>query len=186
VLLLLVLSPLILAIAIAIKLEDGGSVLFAQERIGRDGRAFRLWKFRTMEVATVGAVPVQVVGMTIAAAVARLKTPTAEMTRVGHWLRRSSLDELPQLWSIICGEMSLVGPRPLRDFEVAALSGWELERMRVLPGLSGLWQVLGRSDTPWDERMKLDYLYARHGSLALDFRILLRTIPAVLSARGAL
>jgi lipopolysaccharide/colanic/teichoic acid biosynthesis glycosyltransferase len=107
------------------------------------------------------------------------------VTPVGRFLRSTSLDELPQLWNVLCGEMSLVGPRPLRAFEVAALEPWQASRQDVLPGVTGLWQVLGRSDVDWNERQQLDFSYAYSWSLGTDLRILVETIPAVVRRRGA-
>jgi lipopolysaccharide/colanic/teichoic acid biosynthesis glycosyltransferase len=107
------------------------------------------------------------------------------VTPVGRVLRSTSLDELPQLWNVLRGEMSLVGPRPLRAFEVDALEPWQASRQEVLPGLTGLWQVLGRSDVDWHERQQLDYSYSHAWSLGTDLRILAETIPAVVRRRGA-
>jgi exopolysaccharide biosynthesis polyprenyl glycosylphosphotransferase len=186
-----VLSPLILAIATCIKLDDEGPVLFRQERVGRRGRSFMICKFRSMsseatphETRSVrrlnsGAVEIQ-------DAVRDIKNAGGDrVTRMGRFLRRTSLDELPQLWNVLRGEMSLVGPRPLRAFEVAALEPWQVARQDVLPGVTGLWQVLGRSDVDWHERQQLDFSYAHSWSLATDLRILAETVPAVLRRRGA-
>ena len=107
------------------------------------------------------------------------------ITRIGRLLRKTSLDELPQLWNVIRGEMSLVGPRPLRPFEVDSLSGWQLSRQSVPPGITGLWQILGRSEIDWEERMQLDYDYARHWSLRNDLRILAETVRVVVLRKGA-
>jgi lipopolysaccharide/colanic/teichoic acid biosynthesis glycosyltransferase len=107
------------------------------------------------------------------------------VTRVGRLLRRSSLDELPQLWNVLSGEMSLVGPRPALPEEVALYEPWHRRRLEVMPGLTGLWQVLGRSNTTFDEMVQLDIYYAENWSVSTDLRILLRTIPAVLSSNGA-
>ena len=186
-----VLSPLILAIATCIKLDDNGPVLFRQERVGRRGRSFMICKFRSMSSEATpheersvrrlhaGAVEIQ-------DAVRDLKTAGGDrVTRMGRFLRRTSLDELPQLWNVLRGEMSLVGPRPLRAFEVAALEPWQVARQDVLPGVTGLWQVLGRSDVDWHERQQLDFSYAHSWSLSTDLRILAETVPAVLRRRGA-
>jgi lipopolysaccharide/colanic/teichoic acid biosynthesis glycosyltransferase len=107
------------------------------------------------------------------------------VTRVGRWLRKTSLDELPQLWNVLRGEMSLVGPRPAVPEEVAEYEPWHKRRFEVQPGITGLWQATGRSDTSFDEMVRLDIYYAEHWSLGLDLRILLLTIPAVISGRGA-
>jgi lipopolysaccharide/colanic/teichoic acid biosynthesis glycosyltransferase len=106
-------------------------------------------------------------------------------TRVGAWLRRSSLDEIPQFWNVLRGEMSLVGPRPSIPEEVAQYEVWQRRRLEVMPGCTGLWQVTGRSNTTFEEMVRLDIYYAEHWSLALDLRILLLTIPAILTGRGA-
>jgi exopolysaccharide biosynthesis polyprenyl glycosylphosphotransferase len=186
-----VLSPLILAIATGIKLDDDGPVLFRQERIGRRGRPFRICKFRSMSTdapvhETHSVRRLHSGKVEIQDAVRDLKNAGGDrVTRMGRFLRRTSLDELPQLWNVLRGEMSLVGPRPLRAFEVAALEPWQVARQDVLPGVTGLWQVLGRSDVDWHERQQLDFSYAHSWSLATDLRILAETVPAVLRRRGA-
>ena len=185
------LSPAILAIAALIKLGDGGPVMFRQERIGRRGRPFSMCKFRSMSVDAPDEEARPVHGLhsgdvEIADAVRELKhVGNDRVTYMGRFLRRTSLDELPQLWNVLRGEMSLVGPRPLRDFEVAALEPWQAARQDVLPGVTGLWQVLGRSDVDWHQRQQLDFSYAHSWSLATDLRILVETVPAVLRRRGA-
>ena len=180
---LVIFAPLLVAIAVAIVAEDGRPVIFRQERVGRHGRTFMVAKFRTMRVAERDEVersrPIEEVVEAVKRAGA------TRVTRVGDFLRRTSLDELPQLWNVFVGEMSLVGPRPLRPFEVDALERWQMRRQDVRPGVTGLWQVLGRSDVQWGERMQLDYSYVRHWSVLADLRILLRTVPAVLRKRGA-
>jgi exopolysaccharide biosynthesis polyprenyl glycosylphosphotransferase len=180
---LVIFAPLLVAIAVAIVAEDGRPVIFRQERVGRHGRTFMVAKFRTMRVAERDEVersrPIEEVVEAVKRAGA------TRVTRVGDFLRRTSLDELPQLWNVLVGEMSLVGPRPLRPFEVDALERWQMRRQDVRPGVTGLWQVLGRSDVQWGERMQLDYSYVRHWSVLADLRILLRTVPAVLRKRGA-
>jgi exopolysaccharide biosynthesis polyprenyl glycosylphosphotransferase len=189
--LLLVLSwPVLALIALAIRLEDRGPILFAQRRIGYRGRPFWILKFRSMVVdadrcdaATRAAV--EEGGMSIADAVVAIKADDARITRIGAFIRRTSLDELPQLWNVVRGEMSLVGPRPLRAFEVDALDGWKLTRQLERPGMTGLWQVCGRSAVKWNERIQLDYTYVRHWSLGQDLEILARTIPAVAAGDGA-
>jgi exopolysaccharide biosynthesis polyprenyl glycosylphosphotransferase len=180
---LVVTAPVMALAALAVRMTSPGPVLFRQERIGKGERPFEVLKFRTMRAAaerSIAASPVQIVAL-----VEELKAPDDELTPLGRWLRRTSIDELPQLWCVLRGTMSLVGPRPLRPFEAACLDEWQRERFVFRPGVTGFWQVLGRSDTGWDERMRLDYLYARHWSLSLDIRILLRTVPAVLACRGA-
>jgi exopolysaccharide biosynthesis polyprenyl glycosylphosphotransferase len=179
------LSPLILAIAATIKLSDRGPVLFRQERIGRRGVPFTICKFRSMTADAPRAARHGHKG-DIQQAVRSLKADAVQhVTPVGRILRSTSLDELPQLWNVLRGEMSLVGPRPLRAFEVDALEPWQASRQEVLPGLTGLWQVLGRSDVDWDERQQLDFSYSHAWSLGTDLRILAETIPAVVRRRGA-
>jgi exopolysaccharide biosynthesis polyprenyl glycosylphosphotransferase len=182
-------SPLFALAALLVKLQDGGPVLYRQERVGRGGLPFSILKFRTMVVdadelgrertVALGDVPVDQI-------VAALKQRSdTRITPIGGVLRRTSLDELPQLINVLRGDMSLVGPRPLRRFEVDALL--ELDRSRLIdrPGITGLWQISGRSDLPWEERMRLDYAYTRHWSLAHDLEILARTPSAVLRKQGA-
>jgi exopolysaccharide biosynthesis polyprenyl glycosylphosphotransferase len=180
-----------LVIAALIKRSDHGPVLFRQRRIGKDGRPFDVLKFRTMvtdadrigdeRIAGVGGV-----NLSVAEAVTALKPQDdPRVTRFGRVLRASSLDELPQLVNVLKGDMSLVGPRPLRDFEVDSLAGWERDRLTVRPGMTGLWQVSGRSAVDWEERVGMDYLYVRHWSLSADMRILCDTVPALLGRRGA-
>jgi exopolysaccharide biosynthesis polyprenyl glycosylphosphotransferase len=188
---LVALLPAMALIAIWIKLNDGGPILFSQERIGRGGRSFRIHKFRTMSHGTHRAEPAVhsdvLDGAAAIDSIVRSIKDAGELhvTTAGRFLRRTSLDELPQLWNVLRGEMSLVGPRPLRAFEVASLAPWQAPRQEVLPGLTGLWQVQGRSDVDWSERLQLDYSYAHSWSLATDLRILAETIPAVLKGRGA-
>jgi exopolysaccharide biosynthesis polyprenyl glycosylphosphotransferase len=182
-LMIIIFAPLIVAIAVAILVDDGRPVIFRQERVGRHGRTFMVAKFRTMRSAEPDEVedsrPIEEVVDAVKRAGA------VRVTRVGDVLRRTSLDELPQLWNVLAGEMSLVGPRPLRPFEVDALERWQMRRQDVRPGVTGLWQVLGRSDVQWGERMQLDYSYVRHWSVLADLKILFRTVPAVMRKRGA-
>jgi exopolysaccharide biosynthesis polyprenyl glycosylphosphotransferase len=185
------LLPLLALIAIWIRLDDGGPILFSQERMGRGGRSFRIHKFRTMSHGPQRAEPSVHSDVLDGAAAIDILVRSVKaagelhVTTAGRFLRRTSLDELPQLWNVIRGEMSLVGPRPLRAFEVASLAPWQTPRQDVLPGLTGLWQIQGRSDVDWHERLQLDYSYAHSWSLATDLRILVETIPAVLKGRGA-
>jgi exopolysaccharide biosynthesis polyprenyl glycosylphosphotransferase len=182
-LLLVVASPLLALAAGAVKLDSRGPVLFRQERVGRAGRRFQLVKFRTM---VVGAEQRQ----EELAALSRdshwlLLDHDPRVTRVGRLLRVTSLDELPELWNVLKGEMSLVGPRPLIESEHRQLDGWCRTRVDLTPGLTGLWQVLGRTNIPFEEMIKLDYLYVTNWSLWTDVRLILRTLPAVVTQRGA-
>jgi exopolysaccharide biosynthesis polyprenyl glycosylphosphotransferase len=181
--LIVVLAPLMAAVAVAVKLDSAGPALFRQERIGRRGRRFRVVKFRTMVAGT------QSVGDTLRRASRDphwlLLDKDPRITRVGAFLRRASLDELPQLWNVVRGQMSLVGPRPLTPADDAQVTGWGHRRLDVTPGLTGLWQVLGRTAIPFEEMVKLDYLYVANWSLWRDIELLLRTLPILLSGRGA-
>jgi exopolysaccharide biosynthesis polyprenyl glycosylphosphotransferase len=182
---LVLLSPMILVAAVAIKLEDPRSpVLFTQLRSGLYGRSFRMWKFRSMvadaEELQAGLTAHNEMG---GAAFKIAKDP--RITRVGRWLRRSSLDELPQLWNVLVGEMSLVGPRPLIPREERGYERWQLRRLSVRPGLTGIWQVSGRNDVDFDTWMVLDMQYLDNWTLSLDMRVLLKTIPVVISGAGA-
>jgi exopolysaccharide biosynthesis polyprenyl glycosylphosphotransferase len=173
-LLLLVLTlPVWLIVPPLIRRETGASAVFEQTRIGQDGEPFTMLKFRTMRPETDPYAP----------------SPTDEaderITPVGRWLRRFSLDELPQLVNVLKGEMSLVGPRPEMPFIVERYQPWQRQRLQVRPGLTGLWQILGRKDLPLVENIEYDFYYINNRSLLLDLVILLRTVPVVLTGRGA-
>ena len=171
-------------IALAIKLDSPGPVFYRQRRVGKDGRLFWMLKFRSMR---------RDADMLLAALREQNEAsgPLFKMradprvTRVGRVLRRLSLDELPQLLNVMRGEMSLVGPRPPLPSEVAEYEDWQFGRLRTTPGITGLWQVSGRSEVPFHDMVRLDLHYIRNWSLSLDIEILLRTIPAVLTSRGA-
>jgi exopolysaccharide biosynthesis polyprenyl glycosylphosphotransferase len=181
--LLAVSAPLLVLIAIAIRVDSRGPTFFAQERVGRGGRRFRLFKFRTM-VADAEQLRATLLRHSSDPNWLKLDRDP-RITLVGRWLRRLSLDELPQLWNVLRGEMSLVGPRPLIPAEDEHVQGWARGRLDLTPGITGYWQVLGRTRIPFDEMVKLDYLYVMNWSLWEDIRLLLRTLPAVLSGRGA-
>jgi exopolysaccharide biosynthesis polyprenyl glycosylphosphotransferase len=176
--------PMVL-IAVAIRLDSRGPVLCRQRRVGRLGREFTLVKFRSMVEDAEGRRADAIA--TAADADRRLfkRRDDPRRTRVGRVLRRWSLDELPQFWHVLRGEMSVVGPRPPLPEEVAGYDEWHRERLLVTPGLTGLWQVNGRSDLTFDEMVRLDLYYADHWSPWLDVKVILRTIPAVLTGRGA-
>ena len=176
--LLIALSPLLALIAVAIKLDSRGPVLFTQPRAGRGGRFFKLFKFRSMHVgATVEVRP--------DGAIVKSRDDD-RITRVGRFIRRLSLDEAPQLFNVLIGDMSLVGPRPLVLAEARALTeDWQARRADLRPGLTGPWQVAGRSNIPFHDMIRFDYQYVAGWSLARDVEILLATLPAVLSGRGA-
>jgi exopolysaccharide biosynthesis polyprenyl glycosylphosphotransferase len=174
----LTLAPLVAVVALAIAIDSPGPVLFTQRRSGRRGRFFSLLKLRSMR--TDAAVLVRDDGVIVK----RLRGE--RITRVGRFIRRFSLDEAPQLLNVLKGDMSLVGPRPLVVAEQEALTeGWQARRADLRPGLTGPWQVSGRSHIPFEDMIKIDYQYVVGWSLARDIEILLATVPAVLSARGA-
>ncbi|MDP2710644.1 MAG: exopolysaccharide biosynthesis polyprenyl glycosylphosphotransferase [Solirubrobacteraceae bacterium] len=180
---LLLSAPVLIGAAIAVKRSSPGPLLYSQERIGRRGRRFRVHKFRTMvadadklgaDLATESRHPVWL-----------LLDHDPRITAAGRFLRRTSIDELPQLWNVLRGDMSLVGPRPMPPSVHEHITGWGAQRLDLTPGLTGLWQVLGRTAIPFEEMVKLDYLYAANWSLWYDVRLLIRTLPAVVRGRGA-
>ncbi|MCL4534356.1 MAG: sugar transferase [Bacteroidetes bacterium] len=179
-----VLSPVLGLIALAIKLDSEGPVFFRQTRIGKDGLPFTLYKYRSMIQDAEKDLPLLWDRNEATGPIFKIRDDP-RMTRVGKWLRRTSLDELPQLINVVNGEMSLVGPRPPLSAEVEKYEDWHLKRLDVSPGITGLWQVSGRSEIPFDEMVMLDIYYIENWSLGLDFTILLRTIPAVLTGGGA-
>ena len=190
--LLLLLSPFLAIIAIAIKLDSRGPVVFWQERLGRDLRPFRVAKFRTMGTgATTETHRVHVERMIREGHGDGQTRPMAKLhrdprvTRVGSFLRKTSLDELPQLWNVLLGEMSLVGPRPPIQYEVDAYPARAYRRFAVRPGITGLWQVSGRSLTTFSEMIDLDTEYVERRSFWLNVKILLLTFPTVLHGKGA-
>jgi exopolysaccharide biosynthesis polyprenyl glycosylphosphotransferase len=183
-LLLLLLSPLLLAIAIAIKLDSPGPVLFRQLRCGLHGRPFIFLKFRSMRV-DAEALKKHLAPYNEMDGPAFKMTNDPRVTSLGRFLRRTSLDELPQLWNIIRGDMSIVGPRPAVLEEVRQYEPWQRRRLSMKPGLTCLWQVNGRNELTFDEWMRLDLEYIDNWSLWLDVKIAFKTIPAVLLGRGA-
>jgi exopolysaccharide biosynthesis polyprenyl glycosylphosphotransferase len=182
--LLVLLSPLLLAITLAVKLSSRGPTLFRSMRRGIGQRPFACLKFRTMHTdAEERQADLEELNEASGALFKIRDDP--RLTRVGRVLRRFSLDELPQLVNVLRGEMSLVGPRPLPERDYAMLEDWHRKRYLVLPGITGLWQVSGRSELDFDDLVHLDFIYLERWSLALDLTILLKTIPAVLLRRGA-
>jgi lipopolysaccharide/colanic/teichoic acid biosynthesis glycosyltransferase len=162
-------SPALAVAALAIKLDDGGPVFYRQRRVGRDGREFELLKLRTM-----------VVGAEHQGAGWAVNRGDPRITRVGRTLRRLSLDELPQLWNVVRGEMSLIGPRPTLAYQVEAYSPRQRRRLEVKPGVTGWAQIHGRAALPWEERIELDVWYVENRSPLVDLKILLRTPRALL------
>jgi exopolysaccharide biosynthesis polyprenyl glycosylphosphotransferase len=182
--LLLVTAPALLAVAVAVKATSPGPVLFSQERLGRDGRIFRVHKFRTM-VQDAEARLAELEDRNEADGPLFKMTHDPRVTRIGGFLRSSSLDELPQLWNVLRGEMSLIGPRPALPAESEEWSPDLFDRLRVRPGMTGMWQVSGRSEASFEEYTRLDLYYVDNWSLVIDLTILLKTIPTVLARRGA-
>ena len=178
-----VIAPLMLMIAVAIKLDSRGPVLFSQRRMGRHNVPFQMLKFRTMRDGA-DAEKAQLRGRNQAGGGLFKIEGDPRVTRVGQFLRRTSLDELPQLLNVLRGDMALVGPRPLVIDEDKLVEGWQRRRLQLSPGMTGLWQIFGSARIPLDEMVKIDYLYGANWSLWLDIKILLRTAPFVLSRRG--
>ncbi|MDX6568554.1 MAG: hypothetical protein QOH15_1132 [Gaiellales bacterium] len=162
-------APVLTASAIAVRLEDAGPVFFRQERVGQDERLFEVLKLRTM-----------IVDAHLQGAGYAVDEGDARITRIGQLLRRTSIDELPQLWNVLRGEMSLVGPRPTLAYQVERYTDRQRRRLEVKPGLTGWAQINGRASLSWPERIELDVWYVEHRSLALDLRILLRTASVLL------
>jgi exopolysaccharide biosynthesis polyprenyl glycosylphosphotransferase len=182
--LLTLLSPVLVVTAVAIRLDSRGPVLFRSTRPGIGGKLFPCFKFRTMRQGAESMQDELEEHNEMAGALFKMREDP-RVTRVGAFLRRWSLDELPQLLNVLRGEMSLVGPRPLPERDYSRLEDWHLKRYLVLPGMTGLWQVSGRSELDFDELVRLDFLYLERWSVGLDLSILLKTIPAVIRARGA-
>jgi exopolysaccharide biosynthesis polyprenyl glycosylphosphotransferase len=192
---LLVLAPFLAVIALFIKRSSPGPVLFVQERLGRDGQPFSFYKFRSMKHDSDDAIHRQFAAMFINGDaegcadqndgdnVFKLKSDP-RITGIGAFLRRTSLDELPQLFNILKGDMSLVGPRPPIAYEIENYQPWHMERLKVVPGLTGLWQVSGRSSVAFEDMVRLDIRYINTWSLWQDLVILLKTVPVVIRGTG--
>lgn len=182
---LLIVAPVIAVAAVAIKLTSRGPVFFRQARAGRDGVPFNMYKLRSMySGADDDKVLFRNFNHLPTGPCFKMKNDP-RVTTVGRWIRRTSIDELPQFWNVLKGDMALVGPRPLPLDEVRTDTPEQRLRLSVKPGITCLWQVSGRTEIPYDEWLALDVWYIRNRSLALDFQIVVKTIPAVLSARGA-
>lgn len=177
-----VVIPILAACSIAIAVESRGPIVFKQQRTGRNGEMFALYKFRTM-VRNAEELKKSLQHLSIVPYPDFKLIDDPRITRVGRFLRKTSLDELPQIWNILRGDMSFVGPRPT-SFAPATYDLWHARRLEVKPGLTGLWQITGRNTTDFDERSRLDDQYIRTRSLGLDLRILLRTLPEMLRQRG--
>lgn len=165
--------PILAACAVRIRFDSPGPIIFAQQRTGEFGKPFTMYKLRTMRD---GVDPYEL---------APRDDRDPRLSRFGAWLRRSSIDELPQLINVLRGQMSLVGPRPEMPFIVKQYDGWQRRRLSVLPGMTGLWQILGRKDLPMQENLQYDFYYIRNRSLLFDLSIIVRTIGVLLTRKGA-
>ena len=181
---LIVLSPLLIAAAVAILVDGGHPVLFRQVRAGRNGRPFRIVKFRTMVRDADRRRGELRASNEVSGGAAFKMNDDPRVTRLGRWMRRTSIDELPQLWNVLMGQMSLVGPRPHPYDDLAGYRTWHLARLAVKPGITGLWQLELRNDPEFDRWVAKDLEYIERWSVWLDVQILLRTIPAVVSGSG--
>jgi exopolysaccharide biosynthesis polyprenyl glycosylphosphotransferase len=178
------LAPVFLIIAALVKFTSAGPVMFVQKRVGKNGAPFAIYKFRSMYM-DAEARRAELLATSDREGICFKSKNDPRITPVGRWLRRLSLDELPQIFNVLKGDMSLVGPRPALPSEVAAYPARAMQRLSVLPGITGLWQVSGRAEIGFDEMVELDIHYARTGSLWADLVILMRTFEAVFSGRGA-
>jgi exopolysaccharide biosynthesis polyprenyl glycosylphosphotransferase len=186
VLAIIALSSMFLIIGLLIKLTSPGPVFFSQERYGYRRRRFKMYKFRTMVAGAETMLPALESSNELQGPIFKMRHDP-RVTPLGRFLRRTSLDELPQLWNVVMGTMSLVGPRPMSVRDVSLFSdSYLMRRFRVKPGITGLWQVSGRSSLSFDQWIDMDFRYIDNWSLKLDFSILLRTIPAVLKGSGAM
>jgi lipopolysaccharide/colanic/teichoic acid biosynthesis glycosyltransferase len=177
-------SPVLFLAGLAIKLDDPGPVFYSQERVGLNGEAFRMVKLRTMVVDAERKVAQVLATNPLRGPVFKIPDDP-RVTRVGRFLRRWSLDELPQFWNVLRGEMSLVGPRPEESWVVAKYNDQERLRLTVKPGLTGPMQVAGRGDLGMDERLKLELDYIHNSSISDDLKILIKSLPAIISGKGA-
>lgn len=181
---LVLLSPLFGVLTVKIKREDGGPAFYSQTRIGKNGKPFKMWKFRSMIVNADKMVEQLEEQNEIDGAMFKIKDDP-RVTKIGHVIRKYSLDELPQLWNVLKGDMSLVGPRPPLPMEVADYTDYDKLRLTVTPGCTGLWQVTKRNDADFDEMVELDLEYINKSSLWFDFKILLKTIGVVIHPNSA-
>ena len=181
---LVLLSPLFGVLTVKIKKEDGGPAFYSQTRIGKNGKPFKMWKFRSMIVNADKMVKQLEEQNEIDGAMFKIKDDP-RVTKIGHVIRKYSLDELPQLWNVLKGDMSLVGPRPPLPMEVADYTDYDKLRLSVTPGCTGLWQVTKRNDADFDEMVELDLEYINKSSLWFDFKILLKTVGVVVHPNSA-
>jgi len=179
------LLPVFLVTAIAIRLESPGPVFFKQKRVGRWGRLFTIWKFRSMYVDAEERKAELMESNEMEGGVIFKMKDDPRVTKVGRIIRKTSIDELPQLWNVLMGDMSLVGPRPPVPAEVDQYSLSDRRRLEVIPGITCIWQISGRSEIPFDQQVELDVQYIQSQSLWTDFKILLKTVPALVLGSGA-
>jgi exopolysaccharide biosynthesis polyprenyl glycosylphosphotransferase len=181
---LIILSPIFLLTAVAIKLSDGGPVFFGQERSGLFGRTFKMWKFRSMVINAEELKKGLENQNEMGGPVFKIKKDP-RITGFGRFIRKSSIDELPQIWNVLMGDMSLVGPRPPIPSEVEKYERWQMRRLSMRPGITCIWQVSGRNNIDFESWMKLDLQYIDNWTLFLDIKLLLKTVPVVLLRKGA-
>ena len=181
---LILLSPLFLFLVIKIRSEDGGPAFYSQERIGKDEKPFKMWKFRSMVVDADKMLDKLEDQNEIDGAMFKIKDDP-RVTRIGHVIRKYSLDELPQLWNVLIGDMSLVGPRPPLPSEVAEYTDYDKQRLTVMPGCTGLWQVTRRSEADFDEMVWLDIVYINHSGAFEDLKLIIKTVLVMIHPNGA-
>lgn len=181
---LVLLSPLFGVLTVKIKKEDGGPAFYSQTRIGKNGKPFKMWKFRSMIVNADKMVEQLEEQNEIDGAMFKIKDDP-RVTKIGHVIRKYSLDELPQLWNVLKGDMSLVGPRPPLPSEVEEYTDYDKQRLLVMPGCTGLWQVTKRNEADFDEMVWLDIVYINHSGLWEDFKLIIKTIGVVVHPNGA-
>ena len=181
---LILLSPLFLFLVIKIRSEDGGPAFYSQERIGKNEKPFKMWKFRSMIVDADKMLDKLEDLNEIDGAMFKIKDDP-RVTKIGHVIRKYSLDELPQLWNVLIGDMSLVGPRPPLPSEVAEYTDYDKQRLTVMPGCTGLWQVTKRNEADFDEMVLLDIVYINHSGLFEDFKLIIKTILVMVHPNDA-
>ena len=182
---LLALSPLLIGVMLTIKLTSPGPIFYSQIRVGYRGERFRMWKFRSMYTdADARKAALEAKNEMAGGVIFKMKNDP-RITPIGRIIRRLSIDELPQLWNVVVGDMSLVGPRPALENEVALYPALARARLEAMPGLTGLWQISGRSDLPFDKQVLLDTAYVNTQSPMNDLKLIAKTIPAVVSGKGA-
>lgn len=179
------LSPIIISTIIAIRLESPGNVFFKQERIGKNGNPFNMWKFRSMYIDAEERKQALMEQNEMSGGVLFKMKNDPRITRVGKFIRKFSIDELPQLWNVLRGDMSIVGPRPAIRSEVEQYNMLERQRLVAKPGITCIWQVSGRSDIPFEKQVELDRRYISETSMSTDIKLMLLTVPAVITAKGA-